>query len=54
LAQFDVYRIAGRTSLAVDIQHNMLADYESRVVVPLLPLGELRRLVARSNPVFQI
>ncbi len=38
----------------MDIQHDLLADYETRVVVPLLPLKELRVVIPRFNPVFEI
>lgn len=54
MAQFDVYRIAGRGNLAVEIQHHLLSDYDSRVVVPLLPATELRSIIPRFNPVFEI
>jgi toxin CcdB len=54
LAQFDVYRIAGQDNLAVEIQHHLLADYDSRVVVPLLPASELRRVIPRFNPLFEV
>lgn len=56
MAQFDVYRNPRGTSRArylLDVQHNVLGGLKTRVVVPLLPLGQVKPMT-RLNPVFDV
>jgi toxin CcdB len=56
MAHLDVYRGPGRSGrfYVVDIQADLLADLATRVVVPLIPEGDVRKVVADLNPVFEI
>jgi toxin CcdB len=56
MAQFDVYRNPRGRSRALyllDVQHNVLGDLKTRVVVPLLPLEQIKPMT-RLNPVFEV
>lgn len=52
MAQFDVYRAAG--SLLLDVQTDLLEDFQSRVMVPLLPPGTAPIPHPRLNPAFVV
>jgi toxin CcdB len=56
MAHLDVYRGPGKSGrfYVLDIQANLLADLATRVVVPLIPEGDVRKLAAGLNPVFEI
>lgn len=54
MAQFAVHRLAKRAALVVDCQSDLLADIDTRFVVPLVPLAEARPPARRLNPVFRI
>ena len=60
MAQFDVFRnpnadTAKRVPYLVDVQHDLVAVFDSRVVVPLVDPAFVRdRLVLRLMPVFTL
>jgi toxin CcdB len=54
MARFDVYRNAGGTGYLLDVQSDLLRGFNTRVVVPLLPLTEFPKPAKRLNPVFEV
>jgi toxin CcdB len=52
VAQFDVYRLA--SGLALDVQTDLLGDFPTRVVVPLLPDDKQPVPHKRLNPTLLI
>ncbi len=56
MARLDVYRSPGKSSrfYVLDVQADLLADLATRVVVPLIPEGDVRKPAADLNPVFDI
>ena len=52
MAQFDVHRLAD--GLVIDCQSNLLAQIESRFVVPLVRVDEAPEVARRLNPIFDI
>jgi toxin CcdB len=55
--QYDVHRNPRSGSAApylLDIQHGLLRDLDTRVVVPLVPADLFKRLSATLHPVFEI
>src|ERR1700736_5172205 len=55
--QYDVHRNPRSGSAApylLDIQHDLLRDLDTRVVVPFVPADLFKRLSATLHPVFQI
>lgn len=53
MARFDVYRTPNGT-LLLDCQTDFLTGIETRLVAPLRPRGQIRNVVRRLMPVFQI
>jgi toxin CcdB len=53
MAQFDVYQLAGG-ELVVDIQTELLGDFRSRLVVPLMAPHDAPMRHPRLNPSFEI
>ncbi len=53
MAQFDVYRLRGRT-LVVDVQSDTLEDLSTRVVAPLHLRGEVPVPATRLHPVVTV
>jgi toxin CcdB len=53
MARFDVHRLPEGT-LVLDIQADLLSDFRTRVVVPLLPVSMTPRSLERLHPVFEI
>lgn len=56
MAQFDVHRLPGRSRsprFVLDVQHDMFSHLKTRVVVPLIPVAEMRPMT-RLNPAFVI
>lgn len=51
MARFDVYK--GAKGLLLDIQSDLLDEFGSRVVVPLMPIPDVQT-VSRLHPVFLI
>lgn len=54
MAQFDVYWNAAESIWLVDIQHDLLSDLSTRIVVPLFPKESAPRQINRLNPVVRI
>lgn len=52
MARFDVYRLGGTHVL--DIQADLLSDFKTRAVVPLLPARTTPRALERLHPVFAV
>jgi toxin CcdB len=53
MARFDVYKSGNVRGLLLDIQSDLLDEFGSRVVVPLLPAEDMQS-VSRLHPVFVI
>jgi toxin CcdB len=53
MARFDVYKSGNARGLLLDIQSDLLDEFDSRVVVPLLPAEDMQS-VSRLHPVFVI
>lgn len=54
MAKFDVYRQKNDGFFVLDCQTDLLSDLNTRLVVPLLPLGQAPKPAARLNPVFDV
>jgi toxin CcdB len=52
MAQFDVYQMAD--GYVVDCQSDFLSHYDTRLVVPLLPLAHGPIVAKRFNPEFEV
>ena len=53
MARFDIYKGANTRGLLLDIQSDLLDEFGSRVVVPLLPAEDMQS-VSRLHPIFVI
>jgi len=53
MARFDVYKSGNARGLLLDIQSDLLDEFGSRMVVPLLPAEDMQS-VSRLHPVFVI
>lgn len=53
MARFDVYKGAKAKGFLLDCQSDLLDEFGSRVVVPLMPTGNVQT-VSRLHPVFVI
>lgn len=53
MARFDVY-LTSSSSYLLDVQTDLLAGLNTRVVVPLLPLDNAPKAAKRLNPIFDI
>lgn len=53
MARFDVYRLAEGTHV-LDVQAELLSDFRTRAVVPLLPARTTPRSLERLHPVFAV
>jgi toxin CcdB len=54
MAQFDYYRNPNGGGYLLDVQADLLAALNSRVVVPLLPASAAPKPADRLNPIFEI
>ena len=54
MAKFDVHARLGGSGFLLDCQADLLSDFNTRFVVPLLPRDEAPTPAARLNPVFDI
>lgn len=56
MARFDVYRASGRDgSLMVDVQTDVLAELDTRVIIPLIRIDEAADNIApRLKPVIDV
>lgn len=53
MARLDVYKSGNARGLLLDIQSDLLDEFGSRVIVPLLPAEDMQS-VSRLHPVFVI
>ncbi|AGT11335.1 CcdB family protein [Paracoccus aminophilus] len=54
MARFDLYRDPAGTGLLLDVQSDLLADLNTRIVVPVMPLPLAPKPAAILNPVFAL
>ncbi|GJL63713.1 MAG: plasmid maintenance protein CcdB [Nitrospirales bacterium] len=56
MARFDVYTFSGRSiPLVIDVQAELLSDFKTRVVVPLILESKAQQeVLARLKPVFEV
>jgi toxin CcdB len=54
MARFDVHRLVDGGSLVLDCQADLLSSLKTRVVAPLVSLGEAPPPMGRLNPVFEV
>ncbi len=54
MARFEVYRTADGKVLLLDCQADLLADLNTRFVVPLLPQPAAPKPAGRLNPIFEV
>ncbi|WP_176593479.1 CcdB family protein [Sphingobium sp. EM0848] len=54
MAKFDVYRQKLGGCHVFDCQADLLNDLNTRLVVPLLPIGEAPKAAIRLNPIFDV
>ncbi|MDO9488591.1 MAG: CcdB family protein [Sphingomonadaceae bacterium] len=54
MAKYDVYRHPSGNGYLVDCQANLLSDFNTRFVVPLLSATETRPRAPRLNPVLDV
>ena len=54
MARFDVYQLRGSGALVLDCQSDLLAYFDTRFVVPLMPPSQGPAPAATLNPVFNI
>ena len=54
MARFDVYRPRAGEVLLLDCQADLLSQFDTRFVVPLMPFGFLANPFVRLNPFFEI
>ena len=52
MARFDIHPLG--TGYVLDVQADLPDDLNTRVVVPLIPLGEAPKPAERLNPVFDV
>ena len=54
MARFDVYPSPDSAHYLLDVQADLLADLNTRLVVPLMPVSAAPAPAKRLNPVFEI
>ena len=54
MARFDIYRNEGGSGYLLDVQTDLLCGLNTRMVVPLLPLGEAFKPARSLNPIFEV
>lgn len=54
MARFDVYRHPDENGFLLDVQANVLARLNTRVVVPLLPVASSPKPMDRLNPILEV
>ncbi len=55
MARFDLYKLNGSEQYVVDVQSNHASTkLRTRVVAPLVPVGDLRTLISDLNPVVRL
>lgn len=53
MARYDVYRREGKPGFLLACQADVLSDFDTRFVVPLLPAAQAER-ATRLHPVFEV
>ena len=55
MARFDIYEYGGGAPFLLDVQADLLADFKTRVVVPLWPLTQAKQeSVPKLKPVIKV
>jgi len=54
MAKFDIHRRHSGSGFLLDCQADLLSDFNTRLVVPLLPEADAPKPAVRLNPVFEI
>lgn len=54
MARYDVHRTRLEIGLLLDVQNDLIEDFRTRVVVPLLPEQSAPPRIGRLHPVFEI
>jgi toxin CcdB len=54
MAKYDVYASRHKGRFLLDVQADIIDDFQTRVVVPLLPAATVPPPVARLHPKFEI
>ena len=54
MARFDVHRLDNSAYLALELQADLLDDFNTRIVAPLMLKDRIGSYVSRLNPVFTI
>ena len=54
MAQYDVHPQIGGPGFWLNCQTDLMSDFETRFVVPLIPIGMTSIPIASLNPVFSI
>ena len=54
MAQFDLYWNAAGASWLIDVQHGLLDNLSTRIVVPLIPVADAPHQIRRLNPALEI
>lgn len=54
MARYDVFAAPGGTGYLLDVQADVLAQLNTRIVVPLMPRGAAPIPAKRLNPIFEI
>jgi toxin CcdB len=54
MAEFALHALRGDGGLVVDVQSDLLDDFGTRVVVPLIDLAHAPQAPRRLNPIFEV
>ena len=54
MARFDVYRMRSSSDLVLDVQADLLNNFNTRIVIPLYPKEHAPAAIRRLNPEFEI
>ena len=54
MAKYDVYKFGDKNHLVLDVQTDLLADLNTRIVVPLMPKDEAPKPAKYLNPLFKV
>lgn len=54
MARFTVYRNPGGNGYLLDLQADINSHFATRVVAPLLPIGDIPDYAKSLNPIFEI
>lgn len=54
MAQFDIYAVPHGSGYLLDIQADVLRDFKTRIVVPLIPAVDAPKALSRLHPRFEV